>query len=359
MRLRSAVGTAGVGLCLALSGCGKEPPPAEPVIRPIKMLTIGGELMGMRQYPGRIRAGQQADMAFEVPGRIIEFVYPEGSEVAEGDVLARLDPRDYQNELDQALAAEKKARTQLGRIELAHRTRAVSEQDLTDAQAYVEVAEAEARIKRKALEDTELRAPFDGIMARKLVEDFANVRAKDPVLVFEDPDHLEVKVSVPERDLAGRRLRDEPREAITERLKPEVSVTAVPDQRFPAAFEELATTADPTTRTFEATFIFDNPPDVVVLPGMTARVSLTLGGAAARGEVTIPAQAAFADDAGGANVWIVDQASMAVLRRPVTLGELTGDGVIVTTGLSEGDVIAISGVAHLREGMVVRRWEPR
>jgi RND family efflux transporter MFP subunit len=344
-------------LCLALAGCGTEPPPTDPVIRPIKMLTIGSDLMGVRQYPGRIRAGQQADMAFEVHGRIMEFVFKEGSTVEKGEVLARLDPRDYQNQLEQAQALDKHARTQLGRIELAHRTRAVSDQDLSDAKAAVEVAEAEVRIKQKAVEDTELRAPFDGIMSRKLVEDFANVQAKEPVLIFEDPGHLEVKVSVPERDLAGRRWREQTAEAITERLKPEVNVTALPDDRFPAVVKELATTADPTTRTFEATFIFDNPKDVVVLPGMTARVTLKLARAVEEGEVLIPAQASFADAENGANVWIVDQDSMAVLRHPVTLGRLTGDSVLVTAGLSEGDVIATSGVAHLRDGMVVRRWE--
>jgi multidrug resistance efflux pump len=69
----------------------------------------------------------------------------------------------------------------------------------------VEVTEAELRVSQKAVEDTVLRAPFDGVMARKLVEDFANVNAKEPVLVFQDTSHLEIQINIPERDRPPRR----------------------------------------------------------------------------------------------------------------------------------------------------------
>jgi RND family efflux transporter MFP subunit len=351
-------GIAATALCLSVVGCGEEPPEPEPVVRPIKMLNIGGSLAGTREYPGRIRAGQQIDMAFEVPGRIVEFVHGEGDRVETGGMLARLDPRDYENSLEQAKAAQRQARTYLGRIEQAHAKRAVAEQDLTNAQAQLDVAAAEVKIRRKALDDTVLRAPFDGFMSRKLVEDFANVQAKQPVLVFEDPSQLEIKVSVPERDLAGRRRTNDTLDQINARIRPEVVVTSLPNERFPAKLNELATTADPTTRTYQATFVFDSPPEVVVLPGMTAKVIVHLGEAGGASEISIPAHAAVADDQGRATVWLVDPSSMSVRRQPVTLGELRGDTVFVTDGLSHGDVVAISGVTQLREGMVVRRWEP-
>ena len=350
---------AGTACALALStaGCREEPPPPEPVVRPIKMLAIGGDEGGTREYPGRIRAAQQADMGFEVAGRIIEFVFREGTRVEEDGVLARLDPRDYQNDLEQSQARERQASTYLDRIRLAFKTRAVSEQDLTNAEAQLEVAQAEVKIKRKALADTQLRAPFDGIMSRKLVQDYANVQAKEPVLVFEDDSLLEIKVAVPERDLAGRRPTDQSSDVMTERIKPEVVVSAIPGKRFPARVKELATTADPTTRTFEATFRFDQPGDVVVLPGMTAKVSIRMD-AMGESEFLIPAQAAVADAQGQASVWVFDEETSTVQPRPVELGHLTGNDVLVTSGLSFGDVVAISGVSQLRPGMQVRRWEP-
>lgn len=345
----------GAASIVALLACAEEPPPPPEVVRSIKMLQIGGELEGTREYPGRIRAAQQIDMGFEVPGRIIEFVYAEGDEVEEGAFLARLDPRDYQNELQQALAKRNQAKTYLDRIAKAYETRAVSEQDLTNARAQLEVAAAEVQIRRKALDDTVLTAPFDGVMARKLVEDFANVQAKQPVLVFEDASRLQIKVAVPERDMAGRRSTQETREEISARLQPLVEVTSARGRRFPAELKELATHADPATRTFEATFVFDRGEDLIVLPGMTAKVIIHL--TADANQVAIPAHAAVADEAGQATVWLVEEESMTVRRQPVALGELGGDDVIVTSGLSSGDVVAISGVAQLREGMAVRRWQ--
>ena len=339
-----------------LGACAEEVPEPKPVVRPIKMLTIGGTTGGTREYPGRLRAGQQADMAFEVAGRIVEFVYREGQRVAKDAALARLDPRDYENLLEQARAALKNRRTYLDRIDQAHRTGAVSDQDMNDAEAQVEVAEAEVRIKQKAMDDTLLRAPFDGVMSRKLLEDFANVEAKQPVLIFEDPAVMEIKVSVPERDIAGRRSEPESPEAVTKRLRPRVIVTSMPDQEFPARLKELATTADPTTRTFEATFLFE-PGDTTVLPGMTAKILIEQARASALlGEVAIPARAAVAAPGGGAAVWIVAEDG-TVSMRPVTVGPMRGNEVMITAGLSAGDTIATSGMTLLRDGMKVRRWE--
>jgi RND family efflux transporter MFP subunit len=354
----SLAAAAALGMAVAVLGCGEDPPPPEPVVRPVKMLTIGGGVAGTREYPGRLRALQQVDMAFEVAGRVTEFVYMEGQRVETGSVLARLDPRDFKNQLEQSKAIERNRRTYLARIAEAHREKAVSDQDLADAKAQVDVAAADVRIQRKALDDTILRAPFDGVMSRKLVEDFANVQAKEPVLIFEDDSLLEIKVSMPERDLAGRRPSRRDMDEVNERIQPMVVVTALPDDSFPARLKELATTADPTTRTFEATFQFDRPEDVVVLPGMTAKVVIRIGDFASVSDVSLPSRAVIDDGKRQPMVWVVDPESSAVEGRPVTVGPLAGDQILVTEGLRDGDTVVISGMSQLRPGMKVRRWEP-
>jgi RND family efflux transporter MFP subunit len=233
-----------------------------------------------------------------------------------------------------------------------------SQQQLDVAKKNFEVAEARLRTALKSLEDDAvLRAPFSGIVARKLVEDFQNVQAKQTVLVLQDDSTLELRVDVPEADF-GRMPPDLSNQERTDRTKPEVSVSSIPDRSFPARIQEFSTTADPTTRTYQATFAFENPGDVTILPGMTAKVTVRLsapeGGG---GAFAIPAQAALADEQGDAFVWVVDPAAMTVHRRPVTLGEMSGSTVAVQSGLASGDQIAISGVHQLREGMVVRRYQ--
>ena len=76
------------------------------------------------------------------------------------------------------------------------------------------------------------------------------------------------------------------------------------------------------------------------------------------GQITVPAVAVFADESGTSHVWVVNQETMQVNRRKVTTGDLTGtDGIGITEGLNNGEMIAVSGVSRLREGMKVRAMD--
>jgi RND family efflux transporter MFP subunit len=142
-------------------------------------------------------------------------------------------------------------------------------------------------------------------------------------------------------------------------VKPIVIVTSLPDRSFPAQITEYSTTADPVTRTFSATLRFDPPDDVSIQPGMTATVRIdvppNLKNAVGMSGISIPASAAITDETGDAFVWLVEPNAMTVKRTPVKLGILSGERVFVESGLKSGQQIAISGVHHLRDGMLVRR----
>lgn len=340
---------------LFCGGCEQPPPEQAPVVRPVKILTVeAAGSAGEREYPATIKATQQADMGFEVPGRIEEFLVKEGQLVNKGELLARLDDRDYQAELEKARANQRKALADLNRSLSIYRQDkgAISKGTIESDRRSKEVADAALQQAEKAVEDTMLRAPFDGYVARKLVEDFANVQAKEPVLILQDVSQLEVEVSVPERDMvsgAGTSSVEE----ITAKTQPEVSITSIPERSFPARVKELATTADPSTRTFQIRLVFDPPDDVSILPGMTARVRAQ---AVREAGIRIPASAVAGDAEYQPMVWKVDPASMTVSRVAVQLGALHGDEVEISSGLQDGDLIALSGLRFLQEGMQVRRY---
>lgn len=339
------------------AGCGEEPPPAPDPVRPVKMFTVQGpDAKQTREYPGTVKAAQTAEMAFEVAGKIVEFRFKEGETVPEGEVIARLDPRDYQAQLDSAQAQADNSRLNFERAQKLVDEGALAPIERDRRKTVFDTADARLREAVKALEDTELRAPFSGVMARKLVQDFANVQAKEVVLVLTDDTHLEIKLAVPERDLTGRRDRSRTLDQISAEIKPQVVVTSMPDRRFPGTLSELASTADPDTRTFEATVTFRPPDGIQVLPGMTARVTIQPSRDRAS-TIRIPATAAVADDEGKAFVWLVDTAEMTVSRRPVELGPLTGSDATVVSGLEGGEVVVVSGVGQLRDGLKVRRFE--
>jgi RND family efflux transporter MFP subunit len=339
-------------------GCGEEPAPMAPVAQPVKILTVGGAGGGVSlEFPGVISPSQNAEPAFEVPGKIIEYPVDEAQLLEEGAVIARLDPRDYQAEVDKARANVKKAETDVKRYTTLYEKGVNPLTDVERAQRRYDVTEANLRTAEKALEDSVLRAPFAGTVARKLVEDFQNVQAKQPIIILQDESTLEIDVNVPESDFA----RMTPGLTIEERnrrARLQVSVSSIPGRSFPAWIKEFSTTADPVTRTFKATFAFAPPDDVTVRPGMTAKVAgIASDSRAPAGAVSIPARAVLTDETGEAFVWVVDPETMTVKRTPVVAGGLTGEDIAIQSGLAGGEQIATSGVHQLRDGMQVRRFE--
>lgn len=341
---------------LLLSACEEPVIEQVEVVRPVKLQEIGALDEEMkREYPGSVRAYQHADMGFEVEGRITEFLVTEGEFVENGAVLARLDDRDYQAALEASEADLRKAESDLARSLsiFEQEPGAISQETIDTHKRAVDVAVARLKVSEKAVEDTELRAPFAGRMARKLVEDFQNVRAKEPVLVLQDTSILEIEIDVPERDVA-QATSNKSNEELTESTKPEIVISALPDRSFPGTVKEYATTADPVTRTFAVKFNFENPEDVNILPGMTARVRIVTNPERAW---SVPVGAAQGSDTGEAFVWKVNPDTMTVMQAPVELGDVMDNRVQVTSGLERGELVAVSGVARLRDGMEVRPYE--
>jgi RND family efflux transporter MFP subunit len=344
---------------LAFAGCKEEEVVAvDPPPRPIKIFRLEGNLGDTRpDYPGRIKAVKVVELAFEVDGRIVDWNVEEGQRVRKGQVLSRLDPRDYQAEVEAARARLRLAQAEYRRESKLFASGSGTQRDLDVATRSRDVSRAELRIAEKALDDTRLRALFDGVIARKLVTDFRNVAAREPVLLLQDESVMEVIVDVPERDLAGGRDRELAIDEWNEMAKPVVQLSAAPGSEFPVQLTELATAADPNTRTFRATFSMEKPESISVLAGMTAKLIITGLTTTGPDEVLVPVGAVIADSDATPFVWLVDEEAMVVSKQPVSAGAITGDRIAVEEGLTGGEAIAMSGVHLLTEGMRITELE--
>ena len=342
-----------------LVGACRQEAPVEPaeVARPIKMISIG-EGAGSRtlEVPGSVSAAQSADLSFEVSGRMLARIVEEGHIVEAGEVVAKLDSRDYVAQRNSARARRDTVKADYDRYSKAFEKNAVTEQQVSHSKGQLDISQAELDIAEKALQDTELRAPFAGRIARRLVDDFANVRPKEAVMVLQDESSLELRVAVAERDW-GRGDTSVPRDELTRRINPRVEIASHRGRLFPAYIKEASNSADPVTRTYEVTFGFQSPTDVNVSPGMTGKIFVDLytenreEGAA---PVSVPTNAVAADVEGNPYVWVVDPSTMRVARRAVEPGELSGSAVPILSGLSGGDIVVVSGVNSLTDGMLVR-----
>jgi multidrug efflux system membrane fusion protein len=327
--------------------------------RPIKIYRLDGQLGDTRpDYPGRIKSKKVVEMAFEVEGHIIDWNVDEGQIVKKGQILSRLDARDYQAQAEASRARLRLADAEYRRESKLFASGSGTQRDLDVATRSRDVSRAELRIAQKALEETKLRAVFDGVIARKLVTDFRNVAAREPVLLLQDESVMEVVVDIPERDLAGKRSNAESDIAKwNAKAKPMVELSAVPGRQFPVTLSELATAADPNTRTYRATFTMEKPEGVGILSGMTAKLVLSGLLTTAAEDQLVPARAVVADAQDEPFVWLLDEESMSVSKRPVKVGKITGDRIVVADGLEGGEAIAMSGVHLLTDGTVVTEME--
>jgi RND family efflux transporter MFP subunit len=349
-----------MSLSFLLSGCGPdEVVERAEVVRPVKLITIGlatgDETL---EIPGSVYAAQSAELGFEVAGRMSERLVEEGQVVTAGQVVAKLDPRDYAVRRDGARASRDTAKADYDRYAKAYAANAVTEQDVSQAKGQYDVLQADFDMAQKALDDTQLRAPFAGRIAKRLVDDFANVNAKQAVMVLQDESSLELRVDVSERDWA-KGDSSVPRDQLSKKINPRVQVASFGERQFPAYLKELSASADPVTRTYRVTFGFASPADANVSPGMSGSVILdrykrNISGAAG---VAVPANIVVADADGNPFVWVVDETSMRVRKQPVGLGELSGGNASILSGLSTGDRVVASGVNSVIENMLVRELE--
>ena len=183
-------------------------------------MTVGSALTGqIRNLPGTVRATDRVDLAFQVSGPLIELPVREGQRVKRGDLLARIDPRDYETSLrnakgtmarakaavDYAVAEYQRYRnvkaTDAGAVSdsivhLKYTAQAVAQADLQSAEAGLAAAQDQ-------LNYTQLRAPFSGVIARRLVDNYQEVAVKQPILSLQNMTDIEVLVDVPESMMAA------------------------------------------------------------------------------------------------------------------------------------------------------------
>ena len=212
-----------------------------------------------------------------------------------------------------------------------------------------EVAGLEAQVVEAGIQlaDTTLRAPYEGVIAQRFVEQGQSVRAKQPVVKFQDVEEIEIAADVPEAVMASA-MRNADITAMT------AEFSAAPGLRFPVHVKEIAQRADPVTQTFTVRVAMKAPGGLNILPGMTATVSMTYRRAGILGErIFVPVGAVFKESAGGQVAWVVGEEGV-VSRRPVRTGAIAGGEIEIVEGLQPGERIAAAGTSFLREGMRVR-----
>ncbi|MGE4298049.1 MAG: efflux RND transporter periplasmic adaptor subunit [Desulfovibrionaceae bacterium] len=300
-----------------------------------------------REFPATVQAQRRVDLSFSVDGRLMLLHGEAGRVVRKGEVIARLDPRDYQNALNAAQASYDEALQNVKRSRALFQKHVTAQAELDTAEAAYETTKAQVRIRRKALDDTVMRAPFDGVVSTRHVENHEYVGPNNPVLSLRSVTNLEVAFQVPERIISqwGK--------AALHSVQVRFEVGGAPWAN--ATVSEVNAEADATTRTYKVVATLGLPEGITLLPGMTATARLQLpAGENQGGSVLAPLPAVFSGSDGASYVWIIPEPSGQPVRTRVTLGGLREDGVEIVSGLAPGVLVATAGVHSLDGTMPVR-----
>ncbi|WP_454018932.1 efflux RND transporter periplasmic adaptor subunit [Azospirillum sp. Marseille-Q6669] len=328
---------------------------AAPVIRPVRTITVEPVTFRMGgSATGTIEARADADLGFRIAGKLVERKADVGSLVKAGDVLARLDDQDQRNALRTAeanLASAQADQVQARNEEyrkrelLANGNAPQAQYDaallaMRTADAKVVATQAALQSARDRVGYTELRADRDGVVTTIGAEPGQVVEAGQMVVRVAQPEEREAVFNVAETG-----IRAAPKDPVIE-----VALAGAPDIAAVGRVREISPQADPVTRTHTVRIALDNPPDALRL-GATVVGRLKQPPAPV---VELPGTALF-EEGGRSFVWVVDPKAQTVRRQPVVIRARESDGpVIVTEGLTRGDVVVTAGVHSLSEGQRVR-----
>lgn len=327
----------------------------EQPVRPVKLFAIGvNSDETIRSFPAEVVANQGSYLAFRVNGELLEFPALAGQHVEKGQLLAKLDPEDFKLQYDERKARFELAQSQLQRVKKLFDKSITSQSELDQALANKQVAESALKIAKTNLDNSELRAPFSGTVAKVFVKNYENIQAKQNILRLETRDLMDVVIQVPEK-LIARIDKDA-------NYQPTVVFDGYPDKSYTLTIKEFDTQADPATLTYKVVFSLPVPKDFNLLAGMTGRVDIDLSKIthSQSSYILLPVEAVFSEPTEQANssyVWVYDQQTGKVNKHAVKVGQLHKSGIEVLSGLEQGQTVVAAGVHYLKEGMQVRPWQ--
>lgn len=342
----------------ALAACSKPAPAPEP-IRAVRVQAVVAETAGgVREYAAEVRARTESRLAFRVGGKMVRRQVDVGAAIKAGQVLAQLDPQDLRLGQDAARAEVSAAQVNLdqaqadfGRFKELRDKGFISsaelerrETTLKAAQAQLRQARAQASVQGNQAAYAALVADANGVITGVDAEPGMVVAAGAPILRMAHDGPRDVVFSVPEDQLS----RFQPAAAQAGSMR--VRFWGDDGKPVRAGVREVAAAADPVTRTFLVKADIGAAPAKL---GQTATVMLELPRAA--GAIKLPL-AAVTELGGRTSVWLLDKATMSVKPQAIDVAGAEGNAVLVSGGLSPGQIVVTAGVHVLTPGQKVKLY---
>jgi RND family efflux transporter MFP subunit len=344
---------AAVLIAASLSACDKKSPPAAQV-RPVRAITVNSGAEGETvSLTGHVRAKDQVSLAFRLEGRVARRHLNVGDGLKAGDIVAELDPRDQQNALLTAQANLASGEAELTQAQLTFGRQQQllaggwtprakfdeAQQAFLSAKAHVDAAHAQVGVAQNQLSYTVLFADAPGVVTATGAEPGEVVHTGQMIVNVARQGGRDAVF-----DVSEQLIRTGPRDPVVR-----IALTNDPSVQATGRVREVSPQADPTTRTFQVKAGIIDPPPAMEL-GSTVTGSIKLSAPAGQ---RVPPEALTEAD-GRPALWVVDPTSQTVSLRNVDVSRYDPADVVVSRGLSVGEIVVTAGVQTLHPGQKIR-----
>ncbi len=347
---------------LGLAACEQEVPEIVEQVRAIKVITVTDPASGQtRKFSGIVQATDSSALSFQVGGNVQQVEVALGDHVEQGQLLAVLDKKPYElnleaarSELQKAKAQHEEKRQEYRRQKTLFDKEWVSQAALDQAQAafdsaksQVNFATSKVNLAQRDLNNTVLTAPFAGTIAEKSVDPFVEVSAGQKLFEINADGAIEVALNIPETVISQ----------LTIGMPVSVSLPTQANCDCKGRITEIGSAAGDANAFPVKAGLLDPP--LVIRPGMSAEVTLVLSSETQQQAFLVP----LSSISPGAErqrgyVFVFDPETSTVKQTPIRAGPGSENLVAITDGVKAGDVIAVAGVSFLSDGQKVKLMQP-
>ena len=294
-----------------------------------------GEAQAVHQTTTYLEAVREAEIVTRVAGEVVNILVEEGENVAEGQILARLDGERLKLRLAEVRARLDQTRREYRRNVQLHERGLVSQTAYEGVRYDMDALESEYRLARLELSYTEIRAPFAAVVTERLIKPGNTLSAGTAAFRIADVSTLEARLWVPQREMnkfaAGQSAM--------------LALDALPGEVVEGTVQRVSPTVDPETGSFRITLAIPND-GRPLRPGMYARARVAWD---VHADAVLIPEHALVDDDGESSVWVVRDGR--AWRQVITTGIVSAGSIEVVDGLDANEIVVIAGQTGLRDGM--------
>ncbi|MCU4163543.1 efflux RND transporter periplasmic adaptor subunit [Carboxylicivirga caseinilyticus] len=333
-------------LVTVLAGCGSKKEETVKKARYVKVMQLDTNKLGEQlQFNGQVKEKREVNVAFKVGGQVVDLLVDEGDYVKEGQVIAKIDKRDYKIRLQGAKAQYDQIEGEYTRYKELFEKNKLPANTLEKLEAGYLGAKSQYEAAENALHDTELKAPFSGYVYKRNIHKYENVGPGQPVISLLDVSQLEVHFSLSERQVAQS----------NDFKKITCDVTTAGVKGIEAEILSVNEKANGSDM-YDVRLALSKEQVSQLRPGMSVKVNVEVS-TQGKQQMVVPLESVFKEGE-ASYVWVYNRANSTVNKQQIQVNQLINNGYVAINSKLKGDeMIVVAGVHSLQDNQEVRVLE--